>query len=157
MDTSVEPAPSVKLPNPDEATPLQTPGVIGHEAVAAIEDLLRAGFVVVIDPRVADGPTGRVLAQRPEPGATAKAGDLVRLQVAVAPDPSSASVHLAHTLGGMLEKGRRLLGNTGARTEVVELDIPGHPYAGTRRIAAQFPAGSVPKSRAGLVRLWVIK
>ncbi|MGE3755359.1 MAG: PASTA domain-containing protein [Planctomycetota bacterium] len=153
----VEPAPNVNMPDPDQAAALETPGVIGHEAVAAIEDLLRAGFVVVIDPRVADGPTGRVLAQRPEPGAAAKAGDLVRLQVAVAPDPSSASVHLAHTLGGMLDKGRRLLDTAGARTEVVELQVPGHPYAGTRRIAAQFPAGSVPRSRAGIVRLWVVK
>jgi hypothetical protein len=152
-----EPGAAVELPARDEAPGIQTPAVIGHEATAAIEELLRAGFVVVVDPHVAEGPTGRVMAQRPEPGAAARAGDLVRVQVAVAPDPSSASVHLAHTLGGRLDKGRSLLGSAGAATEVVVLDVPGHPYAGSRRVAAQFPAGSVPRSRASIVRLWIIK
>ncbi len=153
----VEPSPAVRMPDADAEATLQVPAAIGHEAVAAIEDLLRARFVVVVDPRVSEGPTGRVLAQVPAPGTAAKPGDLVRLQVAVAPDPASVSVHLAHTLGGLLEKGRRLLGVAGAGTEVVEIDVPGHPYAGSGRVAAQFPAGTIPKSRAGVVRLWTIR
>jgi hypothetical protein len=40
---------------------------------------------------------------------------------------------------------------------VIELSVPGHPYAGTGRVAAQFPVSSVPVSQAGTITLWVVR
>lgn len=152
-----EPGELVTLPERSSEPTIETPALLGHDVRDAVRQAIEMGLVVVVEPRVEAGPAGRVLAQRPEPGTAVRAGDLVRLRVCVLPDPASTRVFLPHVLGGMLEAGRNLLRSHGVVTEVVEVDVPGHPYRGTSRIAAQHPAGDVPRSQAGPVTVWIVR
>jgi hypothetical protein len=45
----------------------------------------------------------------------------------------------------------------GIQVQVIEVDSPGHPYAGTGRVAGQYPVGSVPRSASRTVTLFVIR
>ena len=60
------------------------------------------------------------------------------------------------TLGASAEGARRMYERAGINVRVVEVQSPGHPYAGTRRVVAQWPVSSVPVSVARNVTLWVI-
>lgn len=45
----------------------------------------------------------------------------------------------------------------GVQVNVIEVDSPTHPYAGTGRVAAQYPMYSVPISQARQVTLWIVR
>jgi hypothetical protein len=83
-------------------------------------------------------------------------GDLVRVRVS-ATSGGERSVSLPTVIGMEVGAARRQFQGLRAGPEVVELSVPGHPYAGTGRVAAQYPVSSVPTSQAGQVTIWVVK
>ncbi|MDF1701492.1 MAG: PASTA domain-containing protein [Planctomycetota bacterium] len=150
--------PRVELPARDSAPTQKVPALKGQEVQAAIRAALEAGLVPIVNiRRTGTGQAGAVVGQRPEAGGMAKAADLVYMDVYLPPRTDERYVSLVPVLGGRLEKERSTLQAAGSNVRVIELDVPGHPYAGTGRIAAQWPVSSVPRSMARNVTLWIIK
>jgi serine/threonine-protein kinase len=71
-------------PPPAQAT---VPNVVGQQLRAAQDRLQGDGFVVRVAFVESEQPVGRVVAQTPAGGASAKPGSNVRLDVSVGPDP----------------------------------------------------------------------
>ena len=86
-----------------------------------------------------------------------RAADLVRLKVMMPVQSQERYTYVAPALGATLARTRGQLQAKGATVRVIELAVPGHPYAGTGRVAAQWPISNVPRSMAQEVTLWVIK
>jgi beta-lactam-binding protein with PASTA domain len=150
--------PAVRLPPRDSPKNLSTPALEGLPARDAIAAALRAGFIPVIQVDRSSGRSpGEVTAQSPASGTPALAGDLVRLSVSVGGGTGERSVDLPTVLGMDVDGARRLYQGTRVGVQVVTLDVPGHPYAGTGRVAAQYPVSSVPLSQAGAVTLWLVR
>jgi hypothetical protein len=81
----------------------------------------------------------------------------VRLEVSLATGTNERTVDLPAAMGMPVEQAQRLYLGTRVGVQVVSLAVPGHPFAGTRRVAAQYPVSSVPLSQAGTVTLWVVE
>jgi len=152
------PVPPVRLPGPEEAAGNTVPDVGGAAVKDAVRAVLEAGLIPIVE--IADrgeGSAGSVIGQTPAAGSAARAGALVRVRVLVPGSTQERYVSLPTALGGVLARERESLRATGIEVEVVELAVPGHPYAGTGRVAAQFPVDSVPRSVARTVTLWVVR
>ena len=151
-----EPATGARMPKPGAKADRQAPSLQGTEVRKAIETALRQGLIPIVDLKPGEGTPNHVLNQHPAAGTAAKAGDSIRLRV-VLPAGSPTNVYVPLVLGADVEKARRQLMSSGAVVNVVELSVPGHPYAGTRRVAAQYPSGRMGRGQAGTVTIWVIK
>jgi hypothetical protein len=66
------------------------------------------------------------------------------------------TVWLPMAVGANLDRARRMFAGTRTGYDVVEVHVPGHPYAGTGRVAAQYPVSAVPSGDAGRATLWVV-
>ena len=66
------------------------------------------------------------------------------------------TVWLPMAVGADVTKAQRMFGATRTGVRVLEIKVPGHPYARTRRVAAQFPVSAVPAGDAGRVTLWIV-
>ena len=53
-------------------------------------------------------------------------------------------VDLPTTIGAEMRRARQMFAGSGTAVSVVELRVPGHPYAGTGRVAAQYPVSRMP-------------
>ena len=148
----------VKIPDRESAPTNTVPAVQGQEVRSAIRGVLEAGLTPVIEIlRSGQGAAGSVATQSPEAGATVRAADLVRLKVMMPVQSQERYTYVAPALGATLARTRGQLQAKGATVRVIELAVPGHPYAGTGRVAAQWPISNVPRSMAQEVTLWVIK
>lgn len=154
----VAPLPSVQLPSRDTPPSISTPGVGGQNARQAIDALLKAGLMPIVDIDRATGPVlGNVLRQTPEAGVMVRPGDLVRVVVSLGAVAGERSVTIPVASGAELVKAEQLFARMGMSVEVVEVSVPGHPYAGTGRVAAQYPVSTVSLSMGRMVTLWVVR
>ena len=153
------PARPVTLPGRDTEPTQTVPDVKGTDIREAIRQILVAGLMPVVRPdRVtAEGADGTVTRVRPAAGTAARPGDLVHVDVRLAPRPGERYVTLPTALSGFVDSERRGLQAAGYQVEVVEVDAPGHPYAGTGRVMGQYPVSAVPRSLAQTVTLWVVR
>ncbi|MFM8979704.1 MAG: PASTA domain-containing protein [Planctomycetia bacterium] len=148
----------VRLPGRDVAPSLPVPALATQPVRQAIEAVLRAGQMPIVDnDRSAGAALGSVLRQSPEPGALARAGDLVRLTVAMGPTGNDRNVTLPAAYGIELKRAQQMFVAQGLNVEVIVLAVPGHPYTGTERVVAQFPAGTVGAAAARTVTIWVLR
>jgi beta-lactam-binding protein with PASTA domain len=148
----------VRLPPPGSAPTQTVPDVSGQPVREAIRAVLQAGLIpITVLDRSGTAPEGTVTKSVPKAGARARAGDLVRLTVRVVPSTDERYVSLPTSLGGLVAKERQRLEGAGHQVEVVTVDVPGHPYADTERVAAQYPVSSVPRSRGRTITLWVVR
>ena len=98
---------------------------------------------------------GTVVGQTPDGGAGALPGDLVRLNVASgAGDGRYTDLPMA--VGGLVTRARTMFARSGIGVDVIEVQVPGHPYAGTGRVAAQYPVSRMPSRHAARVTLWIV-
>lgn len=155
--SATTPLPPVRLPPRDAPATASVPGVEGQAARAAIDALLRAGLVPIVEVSRGGGPAGQVLKQTPVAGTAARPGDLVRLVVPVGNVAGERSTTIPVVTGSEAAAAQRQLAQQGLSVEIVELDVPGHPYAGTGRVAAQYPMSTVPAGLGRVVTLWVIR
>lgn len=148
----------VRLPGRDVAPSLPVPALGNQPVRQAIEAVLRAGQMPIVDNDRSAGPTlGSVLRQSPEAGALARAGDLVRLTVAMGPTGNDRNVTLPAAYGIELKRAQQMFVAQGLNVEVIVLAVAGHPYTGTERVVAQFPAGTVGAASARTVTIWVLR
>jgi beta-lactam-binding protein with PASTA domain len=112
--------------------------------------------IVDID-RNAGPAAGSVLRQTPEAGTLTRPGDLVRIVVALAAVGGERTTTLPVATGAELSRMEQLFARLGVSVEVVELNVPGHPYAGTGRVAAQYPVSTVSSSVGRVVTLWLVR
>jgi beta-lactam-binding protein with PASTA domain len=155
--SGAQPRPPVRLPPRDAPASLRVPEVKGLPVRQAIERVLVAGLVPIIEMDRASGAApGSVARQSPQAAAGARPGDLVRLGVA-ADVQDDRYVNLPPALGGQMETERASLAAKGLQVDVVEIASPGHPYAGTGLVAAQFPISAVPRRMGQRVTLWVVR
>ena len=122
-----------------------------------LEELPERPHVVVVDNASTDGTAGAVRTQRPAAGTPARLGDLVYLTVSVGNVAGQRSVSIPVSTGAEMSQAQRLFATVGLSVEVVELSVPNHPYAGTRRVVAQYPVSTVPASISRVVTLWVVR
>ncbi len=153
-----DPVPPVQLPGPDAAAANTVPKVANTPVPDAIRAVLEAGLIPIVDVDAsAEGAAGQVLRQSPDGGSAVRAGALVRLAVPMQRSTQERTVTLPTALGGVLRKEAAALRAKGLTVDVVEVTAAGHPYAGTGRVAAQYPVGSVPRSAAQRITLWVVR
>ena len=156
--TGAIPVPPVRLPAQDSAATLSAPDLSGQPIREAIGRALVAGFIPIVEiSRGGSGAGGVVIRQTPEAGGSARAGALLRLRVQVASTTDERYVSLPTALGGLLTRERDVFRAAGQDVQVMEVEAPGHPYAGTGRVAAQYPVSSVPRSMARTVTLWIVR
>jgi beta-lactam-binding protein with PASTA domain len=148
----------VRLPGPDAAATNTVPAVDGTSVKDAVRVVLEAGLVPIVENDTGTaGAAGQVVRQAPKAGTSLRAGDLVRLGVRLAPATQERYVSLPNSLGGVLRTESASLRAKGLVVEVIEVAMPSHPYAGTGRVAAQYPVARVPLSLARTITLWVVK
>lgn len=148
----------VRLPGRDVAPSLPVPAVVGQPVRQALEAVLRAGQMPIVDNDRSIGQSlGSVLRQQPDSGALARAGDLVRLLVALGPTGNDRSVTVPAAYGVDLKRAQQVFTTQGLNVEVIVLAVPGHPYTGSERVVAQFPVGVVGAASARTVTVWVLR
>jgi beta-lactam-binding protein with PASTA domain len=123
----------------------------------AIGAVLQAGLIPIVEVDRSEGEPGMVTGQRPAANDAVLPGDLVRIRVRTQTSRQERHVDLRAVVGAEINQARRFFAETGTNVEVVEVAVPGHPYAGTRRVAAQYPVSSVPLSQARTITLWVVR
>ena len=132
------------------------PATVGRNARDAIAAVLQAGLIpIIVVDRSSPQAAGTVLEESPKGGQGALPGDLVRLTVA-AGQGGGRYVDLPTTIGAEVRRAQRMFAGSGTAAAVVELRVPNHPYAGTGRVAAQYPVSRMPRSQAAPVTLWII-
>jgi len=99
----------------------------------------------------------QVSRQTPAAGTAALPGDLLRIHVPVPTQVPERRVDLPVATGMLLDGAMRMLAARGIPVRVETVLVPGHPYAGTGRVAASWPVSLVPRSMAAEVVLWVVK
>ena len=152
------PLPPVLLPSRESPPTRNVPEVGGQPARGAIDTLLKAGLMPIVDLDRNQGPiAGTVVRQLPPALTPVRAGDLVRVVVAVGNVVGGRSVTVPVVSGAEVSRAEQMLERLGLSVEVVELSVPGHPYAGTGRVAAQYPVSTVSASLGGVITLWVIR
>ena len=153
----VAPLPPVPLPPRGSPPTATVPSAVGVGAREAIASVLAAGLLPIIDlDRASTQPAGFVLRQSPEATSGALPGDLVRLVVSGGPDVGGRVVSIPMAIGAEVGAARQMFGRAGTRVDVVEVKVPSHPYAGTGRVAAQYPVHRLPMAQASLVTLWIV-
>jgi beta-lactam-binding protein with PASTA domain len=156
--SGAQPIPPVKLPPRDAEPTLDVPRLTGQPVRGAIEAALKAGLIPIVEiVRNSEMPAGQVVRQSPDAAGRARPGDLVRIGVHVPPQTRQRYVDVPAALGGLVRTAKASYAGAGNEVEVVVIDAPGHPYAGTGRVAAQFPVSSVPRDMARKVTFWVVK
>jgi beta-lactam-binding protein with PASTA domain len=156
MPTGPAPIPRVELPPRDAAKTATVPTARGMMARDAIAAVLKAGLIPIIEvDRDAGKEAGTVVGQSPEGGTGALPGDLVRLSVASGPGEGRYT-DLPMAVGGLVTRARTMLARSGIGVDVIEVQVPGHPYAGTGRVAAQYPVSRMPSRHAARVTLWTV-
>ena len=159
MKRGAAPAKRVKLPSRDSEPTAKVPNVSGQSVYAAIERALASGLLPIVTPKpTGKAKIGHVLDQGTEADKMVHLGDLLKLSV-YQPKPSASqrSINVPSTVGGSAFRAHRRLQQQGINVRIVEVEIPNHPYAGTRRVAAQYPVSAVAALGAPQVTLWVIK
>jgi beta-lactam-binding protein with PASTA domain len=152
-----EPLPPVPLPPRDAPKTASVPSLQGLSAESAIAAVLAAGLLPILDvDRSGGAPADTVLRQAPAPGTAALPGDLVRVLVSVGARGSERFVDMPMAIGADVERARQMFGSIRTGLRVVEVPVPSHPYAGTGRVAAQYPVSSVPLSQARHATVWVV-
>ncbi len=150
------PLPPVRLPPRGSPKTATVPSSVGKGARDAITAVLQAGLIPIIEvDRAATQSVGTVVKESPEGGSGALPGDLVRLRVAVGVG-GGPYVDLPTSIGAVVNRARRMFASGGTAVTVVEIKVPGHPYAGTGRVAAQYPVSRMPSSQAAPVTLWTV-
>jgi beta-lactam-binding protein with PASTA domain len=151
------PLPPVHLPARDAERTARVPRVADQNVREAIGAVLRAGLLPIVEiDRTVTRPPGTVVGQSPEAETPALPGDLVRIVVSLGPPANDRYVNLPMSIGSTLETAQRLFAGTRSGVEVVQIQVPTHPYAGTGRVAAQYPVSSVPRREAARVLLWIV-
>lgn len=148
------PAPRVEFANA-QAT---VPPVESQSIWDAVDGVLRAGLTPVVELDLKDLQfLDRVARQAPAASSPARTGDLVRLKTGMAGvRPDERLYDMRSFLGAPVESVKGVYERAGIRVLVLPLRVPNHPYAGTGRVAAQYPLGRVPVSRAQTVTLWQV-
>lgn len=150
------PLPPVQLPSRDSPKTANVPSSVGRNARDAIAAVLDAGLIPIIEvDRSTPQAAGTVVKEMPQGGQGARPGDLVRLTVA-AGSGGGPYVDLPTTIGAEVRRARQMFAGGGTSVQVVQLKVPGHPYAGTGRVAAQYPVSRMPSSQAAPVTIWII-
>jgi beta-lactam-binding protein with PASTA domain len=150
------PLPPVQLPPRGSPKTASVPSSVGRNARDAIAAVLQAGLIPIVEvDRSSPQAAGTVVKESPQGGQGALPGDLVRLTVAVGAG-GGPYVDLPTTIGAEVRRARQMFAGGGTAVNVVELSVPGHPYAGTGRVAAQYPVSRMPSSLAAPVTLWII-
>ena len=159
MKRGAAPAKRVQLPARDSEPTATVPNVKGQSVYAAIERALAAGLLPIVTPNATgQAKIGHVVEQGTEAAKKVHLGDLLKLAVfQPKPGPSQRTVNIPSTVGGSAFRAHRRLQQSGITVRIVEVAIPEHPYAGTRRVAAQYPVSAVSAVGAPQVTLWVIK
>ena len=65
-------------------------------------------------------------------------------------------VDLPTVIGADIDAVRRIFAGTRTGLEIYEVRVPQHPYAGSGRVAAQYPVSSMPRAQAGVVTIWLV-
>jgi beta-lactam-binding protein with PASTA domain len=152
------PTPAVRLPARDAPKTAVVPDVAGLEARQAISKVLSAGLIPIVEVDRSPGQTvGSITRQGPVAGTPALPGDLVRIAVSVGAGVTERSVDVPMAVGAELVQAQRMFAGSRLSVEIVEVVVPEHPYAGTARVAAQYPVSSVPRNLADRVTLWVVR
>jgi beta-lactam-binding protein with PASTA domain len=132
--------------------PAVVPSVDGFDAVAAIRTLLDAGFVPAVRAdRDARARAGRVRAQQPSAGQTASGGDVVVVWVGSGWSASMADV--PDVTGTSAAAAQALLTSRGSSVQFERLARA--PGVASGVVVSQYPVGSVARSEAGVVTVWV--
>jgi beta-lactam-binding protein with PASTA domain len=153
-----QPVPPVVLPPRDAPPSAEVPDVTGRPVREAVEAILAADLIPIVETdRTGEAPDGQVHRQSPKGKSMVLPGDLVRIGVRLTAQEQDRNVDLPMALGGLLAKEMAVIRAAGHDVEVVEVAAPGHPYAGTGRVAAQYPVSTVPSSAARTIVLWVVK
>jgi len=153
-----EPERAVRLPPRDAPKTATVPHLVDMEATTAITMALEAGLIPIIQvDRSSDVPRAQVARQRPTSESAALPGDLLRLHVGIGEDVMERTVDLPTVTMVKLSTAKRMLARLGVQVNVVEVENKKHPYAGTKRVAAQFPVSVVPRTAGNSVTLWVVK
>jgi beta-lactam-binding protein with PASTA domain len=156
--SATTPLPPVRLPPRDAAPTASVPGVNGQTARAAVDAVIRAGLMPIVQmDRNARTSPGAVSGQRPAAGTPARLGDLVYLTVAVGSVAGERSVSIPVGTGAEAAQAQRVFAQHGLGVEVVEVNAPDHPYAGTGRVVAQYPVSTVPAAMGRVVTLWIVR
>ena len=156
--SATQPIPPVRLPSRDSSPTATVPGVDGQNARAAIDAIVKAGLMPIVEvDRTPGAQPGSVRGQTPAAGSPARLGDLVHLKVAVGAVAGERSVSVPVGTGSDAAQAQRNFAQHGLSVEVVELSVPEHPYAGTGRVVAQYPVSTVPASLGRVVTLWVVR
>ena len=151
------PPPPVRMPDRNAPPTQDVPDVANRTARDAIEAVLKAGLVPILDTArdAKDAAVGTVVRQGVEAGTKRRAGDLVRLDVAL--PQSTNNVFIPNVLGSDVDRIRAKLAGAGIRVEVVTLEMATHPYARTERVAAQYPAGTTARAYASVLTVWLVR
>jgi hypothetical protein len=150
------PVPPVTLPSRESPQTASVPSVAGSSAPQAIANVLQAGLIPIVEvDRSASQPAGTIVAQSPQVGSSAHPGDLVRLTVSIGAD-TPPLIDLPMAVGALGVRAQSMFSTSRVAVQFAEVKVPGHPYAGTGRVAAQYPVGRVPRAQAGRVTLWVV-
>jgi beta-lactam-binding protein with PASTA domain len=148
----------VRLPEPGAAASGSVPSVEGQAARAAIDLLLKAGLMPIVEnDRNHTQRSGVAVRLAPAAGSGVRPGDLVRVYVGIGPVVGERSVSVPFAVGADMAQAETIFRRQGLSVEVVELDVPGHPYAGTGRVVSQYPVSTVPMSLGKVITLWVIR
>jgi len=150
------PLPPVQLPPRGSPKTATVPSSVGKNAREAIASVLQAGLIPIIEvDRGSPQAAGTVVKEQPQGGQGALPGDLVRLTVAVG-SGGGPYVDLPTAIGAEARRARQMFAGGGTGVSVLEVRVPGHPYAGTGRVAAQYPVSRMPSSQANPVTLWIV-
>ena len=125
------------------------PDVVGMAAADAANALQARKLVPSLQQTPSQQPPGTVLAQTPKPGARAKAGTRVVLQVA----KGSASVPVPDVTGQPVSQANSMLQQAGFK--VTSVQVSSNRPNGT--VVAQHPAAGQNAARSSTVRLGVAK
>ena len=122
----------------------------------AIAVVVQAGLIPIVEvDRSTPQGTQTVIRQVPAGGEGALPGDLVRLTVSIGTG-SPPFVDLPMVVGALASQTQRRFAQKGVPVDVVQVQVPGHPYAGTGRVVAQYPVGRIPRSAVGRITLWIV-
>jgi beta-lactam-binding protein with PASTA domain len=148
----------VLLPDPGAPASGSVPGVAGQPARGAIDTLLKSGLMPIVEnDRNQPQHAGVAVRVDPAAGSPVRAGALVRVHVGIGPVVGERSVNVPFAIGADLAQADTIFRRQGLSVEIVELDVPGHPYAGTGRVVSQYPVSTVPMSQGKVITLWVIR
>ncbi len=149
---------AVRLPPRDAPKTVTVPHLVDMEAETAITLALEAGLIPIIQvDRTSEAPQGQITRQRPASETMALPGDLLRLRVGIGDGVLERMVDLPTVAMVKLTTAKRMLARLGVRVNVVEIANKKHPYAGTKRVAAQYPVSLVPRSAGNTVTLWIVE